>query len=83
MRVPLSELVVMNSTSVSPFWRPAGSATLWLIRLPTLLVAPTNDSTGSAALAAGSRAEPECGERGDQRRDENWDEPCASPSGHV
>ena len=39
--VPVSELVVMNSTSVSPAWTVAGIRTTWLVRLPELLAAAT------------------------------------------
>ena len=48
----------MNSTMVSPAWMPAGRVMLWAVRLPALLEAATNDSTGSAALAAGTGLNP-------------------------
>ena len=82
-RVPLSELVVMNSTIVSPAWTVAGSRTTWLVRLPALLAAATNDSVGSAAFAAGTGAEPEHGEGHGESGDEGRDGPTLSRRGHA
>src|SRR4051812_33433840 len=56
--VPLIELVDRNMTMVSPACTLAGSLRTWAVRLPELLAAPTNESVGSAALAAGRGERP-------------------------
>ena len=81
--VPLREFTVMNSTIVSPAWMPAGSVMCASVRLPALLAAATNDSTGSAALAAGTGLSPKTASALDQRRDEDWDETRARTRRHL
>ena len=54
--VPL--FVEMNSSRVSPAWTVLGTVTVCAVRLPALLAAPTNESAGSTALAAGTGPRP-------------------------
>src|SRR4051812_39722205 len=56
--VPVMEFVDRNITIVSPACTVAGSRTTCAVRLPKLLAAATNDSVGSAALAAGTGESP-------------------------
>ena len=81
--VPVRELTVMNSTRVSPACIPLGRVTVWFSRLPTLLVAPTNDNTGSAAFAAGTGLNPKAASAVANTHDESRHEPAPSRRGHA
>ena len=54
LTVAVVELVVRNATKVSPACTPAGMVTVWLVRLPAVLLVPTKLSAPAAALAGGA-----------------------------
>ena len=58
--VVVVELVVRNSSRVSPACTAAGTVTVWLVRLPAVLAAPTRTTSGAVRVKVCGRRRSRC-----------------------